>query len=62
MKTDPPTVIYLQWNCEENDPSYGNPDPGDVTWCPDKIFSDDVRYIRDKRYGKRKANAARNKK
>jgi len=48
-----PKAIWLQWNCGQHDPSYGNPDPGDVTWCKDRIFDDDVRYIIDKRYLKR---------
>lgn len=54
---NPPRVIYLQLYCGERDASYGNPDPGDVTWCKDKIFPDDVRYVIDRRYlrrGKRK--------
>ena len=53
--TRPPDVIWLQY--------YGDDEPkdepvevrhGDVCWCSDKIFDRDVRYIRDKRYGKRK--------
>ena len=54
MKQDgPPHEIYLQWNCSENDPNWGNPDPGDVTWSSTEVFSDDVRYIIDKRYKKK---------
>ncbi len=54
MTKDAPDVIYLQWNCEEHDSAWGSPDPGDVTWCPDRIFSDDARYIRDKRQTRRR--------
>lgn len=50
----PPDELWLQWNCGEHDQSWGNPNPGDVTWCGDRVFSDDVRYVIDKRY-KRKA-------
>jgi len=49
MSDKAPDVIYLQWNCEEHDSVWGSPDPGDVTWHADRVFSDDVRYIRDKR-------------
>lgn len=41
---DPPKTIYLQWHCEEHDSDWGNPSPGDITWCPDQIFSDDLVY------------------
>jgi hypothetical protein len=47
-----PDVIYLQWYCDEDE----GPDAidEDVTWCTEAIFGDDVRYIRDKRYGKKR--------
>ena len=41
-----PDRIYLQWNCEEHDPDWGDPEPGDVTWSPESVFEDDVEYIR----------------
>jgi len=46
MNKTPPNKIYLQWNCDENDEDWGNPEPGDITWCPESIFSDDVAYFR----------------
>jgi len=42
----PPDRIYLQWHCGEHDADYGDPEPGNVTWCEDSIFEDDVEYVR----------------
>lgn len=44
MTDKAPERIYLQWTCEESDES--PPWDGDVTWCRDKIHSDDVEYVR----------------
>lgn len=41
----PPERIYLQWSCEEHDADWGAPDPGDVTWCKNRIFNDDAEYV-----------------
>lgn len=41
-----PERIWLQWNCEEHDPDYGDPEPGDVTWSQEPVFSDDLEYVR----------------
>ena len=47
--TQPPNRIYLQFYCGEHDPEYGDPEPGDVTWCAEQVFSDDVEYVRVKK-------------
>lgn len=44
MTDKAPERIYLQWTCDESDES--PPWDGDVTWCRDKIHSDDVQYVR----------------
>lgn len=46
MMTSPPNTIYLQYH-GDGDPCDDTPvDPGDVTWCKDKIFGSDELYIR----------------
>lgn len=44
---DSPQYIWLQWVGDakyvEDDTDI---DPGDVTWCQDKIFKHDVKYVR----------------
>lgn len=45
MGIKPPHRIFLQWYCEEHDSMWGDPSPGDVTWCPDPVFSDDLEYV-----------------
>lgn len=52
--TKPPDVIWLQYYGDSTcDPAEAEVRNGDVCWCADKIFDSDVRYIRDKRYGKK---------
>lgn len=59
MSDKPPNVIYLQWHgVDKRELLPGELECGpdsrvDVTWCGEQIFDSDVRYIRDKRYGKR---------
>ena len=48
-KTTPPGAIYLQWSCESPEETKNEID-NDVTWCRDKIFSDALRYVLDKRH------------
>lgn len=56
----PPDVIYLQVHGEDlqrlSPPDFDpieEVDSADVTWCADQVFDTDVRYIRDKRYGRK---------
>ncbi len=48
--TELPKVIYLQvWG--DGDKSEGLPETNeDITWCADKVFDSDVKYILDRRY------------
>lgn len=43
-----PSSIYLQWRGDSDD--VGEPVPAEslecVTWCADKVFDHDVRYVR----------------
>jgi hypothetical protein len=49
-----PDEIWLQWYGED-DETEGPPHiDEDITWCWEKINNNDIRYIRDKRYGKKK--------
>lgn len=54
-----PDEIYLQWHGADKselrpDELASDPDmDADVTWCRDKIFDTDVRYVLDKRYKRR---------
>lgn len=41
----PPRTIYIQWH-GDGDPDDGDVSIGDVTWCKDRIFDNDVEYIR----------------
>lgn len=56
MKQQLPTAIYLQWHGADKrellrDELESGPDlHQDVTWCEDKIFDTDVRYVLDKRH------------
>lgn len=40
-----PPSIWLQWD-GDGEPEYGEVSIGDVTWCPTKVFAQDVEYIR----------------
>ncbi len=49
----PPEIIYLQWVGADKDDVTAEelamrPSPGDVTWCSDKMFDTDVKYVRAK--------------
>ena len=45
-KDDLPIAIYIQWKDDD-----GNLLDGEVqTWCKDKIYKNDVRYILDNRH------------
>lgn len=59
MRREPPKEIYLQWEgvdkSEINILPSADPDRGDITWCQDKIFDTDIRYVIDKRYKRRTA-------
>ena len=49
-----PDVIYLQWYGDD-DETEGPPHINeDITWCTEEIFNTDIRYVRDKRYGRKK--------
>ena len=61
MDKTPPNKIYLQWNCEEHDSNWGNPEPGDITWAPESIFSDDEVYFRIPRELVERVRAAKDK-
>lgn len=41
-----PDVIWLQWHGDGEPYDRGDVDPTDVTWCQDKIYEHDVKYIR----------------
>jgi hypothetical protein len=41
----PPSSIFLQWYGDQF-PSDCDEEPSDVTWCKDKVFTYDVRYIK----------------
>lgn len=42
-RNKPSNIIYLQWYREGD----GEPeDASDVTWCKDKIFDDDIEYVK----------------
>ena len=52
-RKEPTKAIYLQWEgLDKADIPANYPDEGheEVTWCHDKIYDTDVRYILDKRY------------
>lgn len=49
----PPRVIFLQWHGDSDERTEYEPlnlASAEVTWCADKIYDRDIRYIRDKRY------------
>ena len=45
-KDDLPRAIYIQWQDDEGNLIDGE----DQTWCQDKIYKNDVRYILDNRH------------
>ena len=45
-KDDLPISIYIQWKDDEDNILDGE----DQTWCQDKIYKNDIRYILDKRH------------
>ena len=52
-----PDVIWLQWygNDDETEGPEGVDGYMNITWCgQEKVFNNDIRYVRDKRYGKKK--------
>ena len=45
-----PSAIYLQWWGDDGPDGYdAEPDDMDVSWCREKMFTHDIRYVRDKR-------------
>ena len=58
----PPAVIWLQFYGDETEPLDLEVDRQEVSWCSDKIFHNDVRYIVDKRYLRGKQRTKREKK
>lgn len=57
----PPNAIYLQVHGEDRKQllpddfkDHERVDNFDVTWCKDKIYDTDVRYVIDKRYKRRR--------
>lgn len=42
--SQPPERIFLQWDCELDEPSEN--DPADCTWCQDQVNATDVEYVR----------------
>ena len=58
----PPAVIWLQFYGEEAEPLDLEADRQEVSWCSEKIFETDVRYVVDKRYLRGKQRTKREKK
>jgi len=45
-KDDLPIAIFIQWKDDDGNVLDGE----DQTWCQDKIYKNDVRYILDNRH------------
>lgn len=46
MREETPKTIYLQWFGEDGPELCGTPVNGEVSWCEDKVFEHDVKYLR----------------
>lgn len=54
MDTSPP-VIFLQWHGDDDSGNDSKVDHTDVTWCQDRIFKNDVEYVRADLVARRKS-------
>lgn len=42
-----PTIIFLQWHGDaEPSESFDPPEESEVTWCRERIFEHDLKYVR----------------